>query len=161
MTPAIDQLNLIKSAFNLHQYQHDTGAAYGLEAAQKLNLDPSRVFKTLMLAMDAGSNALAVAVIPVSATLDLKIAAKFLKQKRVKMADPQIAQRLTGYLLGGISPLGQKRRFPTLVDQSALQYETLFVSAGRRGLEIEIAPAVLEQLVNAKFCTIANVTSKS
>jgi len=155
MTPAIDQLNLMKRAFNLHQYQHDAGAAFGLEAAQKLNLDPSQVFKTLMLEMDAGPNALAVAVIPVAAVLDLKAAAKYLKQKRVALADPQIAQRLTGYLVGGISPLGQKRRFPTLLDQSAGQYKTLFVSAGRRGLELEVAPNVLEHLVNAQLCPIA------
>ncbi len=155
MTPAIDTAKKAKISFNTHQYEHAPGAAYGLEAAQKLNLDPAQVFKTLMLETDRGPNALAVAVIPVAATLDLKAAAKALKTKRVSMADPQVAQRLTGYLVGGISPLGQKRGFATLIDQSAESLETLYVSAGRRGLEIELAPNDLVRATRGQFAPIA------
>lgn len=155
MTPAIDTAKKAKISFNTHQYEHASGAAYGLEAAQKLNLDPALVFKTLMLETDGGPKALAVAVIPVAATLDLKAAAKALKQKRVSMADPQVAQRLTGYLVGGISPLGQKRGFATLIDQSAESLPTLFVSAGRRGLEIELAPNDLVRATRGQFAPIA------
>ena len=155
MTPAIDAAKAAKIDYRVHEYQHEPGAAYGLEAAEKLGLEPSRVFKTLMLECDKGANALAVAIIPVAAQLDLKSAAKALKQKRVAMADPKIAQRLTGYLLGGISPLGQKRAFATLIDSSAEQLETMFVSAGRRGLEIELAPAQLAELTRAHFASIA------
>lgn len=155
MTPAIDTAKAAKIEYKVHQYQHDPGAAYGLEAAEKLGLAPQSVFKTLMLETDKGPNALAVAVIPVAATLDLKAAAKALKQKKVAMADPQIAQRLTGYLLGGISPLGQKRRFATLIDDSAQSLQTVYVSAGRRGLEIELAATSLAQLTGAQFAPIA------
>jgi len=155
MTPAIDTAQKAKIIFKTHQYEHEPGAAYGLEAAEKLNLDPAQVFKTLMLETDRGSNALAVAVIPVAATLDLKAAAKALKQKKVSMADPQVAQRLTGYLVGGISPLGQKRGFATLIDQSAESLETVFVSAGRRGLEIELAPVDLLSVTGGQFTKIA------
>lgn len=155
MTPAIDTAKRAKISFNTHQYEHAPGAAYGLEAAEKLNLEPAQVFKTLMLETDGGPNALAVAVIPVAATLDLKAAAKALKQKRVAMADPQVAQRLTGYLVGGISPLGQKRGFATLIDQSAEPLKTVFVSAGRRGLEIELAPVDLLGVTRGQFAKIA------
>lgn len=155
MTPAIDTAQKAKIAFKTHQYDHAPGAAYGLEAAEKLNLDPGQVFKTLMLQTDKGPNALAVAVIPVAATLDLKAAAKALKQKKVSMADPQAAQRLTGYLVGGISPLGQKRSFATLIDRSAESLASLFVSAGRRGLEIELAPRDLLRATRGEFASIA------
>lgn len=155
MTPAIDAAKKAKIEFNIHQYEHAPGAAYGLEAAEKLQLDPARVFKTLMLETDKGPQALAVAVIPVAATLDLKAAAKALKQKKVAMADPAVAQRITGYLVGGISPVGQKRGFPTLIDATAETLATLFVSAGRRGLEIELAPADLAKLTRAQFAAIA------
>ena len=157
MTPAIDTAKKAKITFNTHQYEHAPGAAYGLEAAEKLKLDPAQVFKTLMLGTDKGPNALAVAVIPVAATLDLKAAAKALKQKKVSMADPQVAQRLTGYLVGGISPLGQKRGFATLIDQSAESLDTLFVSAGRRGLEIELAPSDLLRITRGQFAPIAKL----
>lgn len=155
MTPAIDTAKRANVSFNTHQYEHAPGAAYGLEAAEKLELDPALVFKTLMLETDRGPNALAVAVIPVAATLDLKAAAKALKQKRVAMADPRVAQRLTGYLVGGISPLGQKRGFATLIDQSAESLDTVFVSAGRRGLEIELAPVDLLRVTRGQFAKIA------
>lgn len=155
MTPAIDAAKAAKIEYNVHQYQHDPGAAYGLEAAEKLGLAPESVFKTLMLETDKGPNALAVAVIPVAATLDLKAVAKALKQKKVAMANPQVAQRLTGYLVGGISPLGQKRGFATLIDASAETQASIYVSAGRRGLEIELSPANLAQLTAAQFAPIA------
>jgi Cys-tRNA(Pro)/Cys-tRNA(Cys) deacylase len=157
MTPAIDAAKKAKVEFNTHQYEHEPGAAYGLEAAEKLQLDPAQVFKTLLVETDKGPNALAVAVIPVAATLDLKATAKALKQKRVAMANPQVAQRLTGYLVGGISPLGQKRGFPTLIDSSAESQATIFVSAGRRGLEIELPPADLARICRAHFAPIAKL----
>lgn len=155
MTPAIDAAKAAKIEYSVHQYQHDPGAAYGHEAAEKLGLAPELVFKTLMLETDKSPNALAVAVIPVAAMLDLKAAAKALKQKRVAMANPQVAQRLTGYLVGGISPLGQKRGFATLIDASAEAQASIYVSAGRRGLEIELSPANLAQLTGGQFAPIA------
>lgn len=159
MTPAIEAAKKAKIPFNTHQYEHAPGAAYGLEAADKLALDPGLVFKTLMLETDRGPSALAVAVIPVAATLDLKAAAKALKQKKVSMADPQVAQRLTGYLVGGISPLGQKRGFATLIDHSAESLNTLYVSAGRRGLEIELTPTDLLRITQGQFAAIAKFKS--
>ena len=155
MTPAIEAAKKAKIPFNTHQYEHAPGAAYGLEAADKLALDPGQVFKTLMLETDRGPSALAVAVIPVAATLNLKAAAKALKQNKVSMADPQVAQRLTGYLVGGISPLGQKRGFATLIDQSAESLNTVYVSAGRRGLEIELTPTDLLSVTQGQFAAIA------
>jgi len=159
VTPAVDAAKAARIEFKVHQYEHDHGAAYGSEAAEKLGVDPQRVFKTLMLETDLGSRVLAVAVIPVAATLDLKAAARALKQKRVAMAEPQVAQRLTGYLLGGISPLGQKRGFATVIDASAEKLESIYVSAGRRGLELELSPACLETLTQARFAAIAKFKS--
>jgi Cys-tRNA(Pro)/Cys-tRNA(Cys) deacylase len=116
--------------FELHEYEHDPKAdSYGLEAAERLSLEPARVFKTLVVERDG---ALAVAVVPVAAQLDLKA----LGGKRTAMADRADAERATGYVLGGISPLGQRKRLPTTVDSSALAFDTVYVSAGRRGLEL-------------------------
>ena len=128
--------------FTLHEYEHDPAAdSYGLEAAEKLGADPTRVFKTLVVTVDG---ALAVACVPVSAQLDLKAIGK-----RTLMADKTHAERATGYVSGGISPLGQRRRLPTHLDASALEHETILVSAGRRGLQVELDPRELVRLTDA------------
>jgi Cys-tRNA(Pro)/Cys-tRNA(Cys) deacylase len=153
MTPAIDLLKKHKAAHRVHSYSHDPKAAsYGLEAAEKLDLEPARVFKTLLAASEKGE--LLVAVVPVAGSLDLKALAQAAGVKKVDMADPAAAQRATGYLLGGISPLGQKKRLRTFIDASAQQYPSIFVSAGRRGLEVELAAATLAQLTQAGFAAI-------
>ena len=135
-------------AFAVHEYRHDPRAAsYGLEAVEKLGLDAARVFKTLVADVDG---ALTVAVVPVEAQLDLRALGK-----RARMADASAAERATGYVAGGISPLGQRRALPTVVDASALDHETIHVSAGRRGLELELAPADLVELTGARVAPIA------
>jgi Cys-tRNA(Pro)/Cys-tRNA(Cys) deacylase len=147
-TPALSAARAAGIPHRVHEYAHDTGAAsYGLEAAAALGVDPARVFKTLVVAVDG---ALAVAVVPVEAQLDLRALGK-----RAVMAEPRQAERATGYVTGGISPLGQRRRLPTFVDDSALALETMFVSAGRRGLEIELAPHDLLALTGGTARPIA------
>ena len=142
MTPAIDLLKKTKADFQVLAYEHDPKtASYGLEAAEKLGLDATRVFKTLLVCSE--KNELLVAVVPVVGSLDLKALAPAAKVKKVDMADPAAAQRATGYLLGGISPLGQKKALRTFVDDSVHDFATVFVSAGRRGLELEISPDCL------------------
>ena len=137
----------------IHTYEHDERAqAWGLEAAQALGLDPARVFKTLLVSHE---KALAVVVIPVASRLDLKAIAKQLGWKKAELADPALAQRTTGYVVGGISPLGQKKALPTLIDTSAATHETVFVSGGRRGLDLELDPQVLAQLTKASFAEVA------
>lgn len=153
MTPAIDLLKKHRAEHRVHSYSHDPKAAsYGLEAAEKLDLQPERVFKTLLAASEKGE--LLVAVVPVAGSLDLKALALAAKVKKVEMADPAAAQRSTGYLLGGISPLGQKKALRTFIDVSAEQYPSIFVSAGRRGLEVELAAEVLAQLTRATFAAL-------
>lgn len=153
MTPAIDLLKKAKAEHQVHSYQHDPKAAsYGLEAAEKLGLDPARVFKTLLAASEKGE--LLVAVVPVIGSLDLKALAQAAGVKKVDMADPQAAQRSTGYLVGGISPLGQKKRLRTFIDVSAQQYPTLYVSAGRRGLEVELSADLLALHTQGSFAAI-------
>jgi len=152
MTPAINAAKKAKIPFNVHEYVHDPAcAAYGLEAAEKLNIDPQRVFKTLIA--DLGDE-LAVAIIPVTAMLSLKLLAKAAGAKKAAMADKGAAERSTGYVLGGISPLGQKKRLRTMIDLSALDHPTIHVSAGRRGLEIELAPEDLRRLTSAQFANL-------
>jgi Cys-tRNA(Pro)/Cys-tRNA(Cys) deacylase len=154
MTPALDLLKKLRAEHHIHSYEHDpTAASYGLEAAEKLNLEPVRVFKTLLASSEKGE--LLVAVVPVIGSLDLKGLAHAARVKKCEMADPAAAQRSTGYLLGGISPLGQKKRLRTFIDQSAQSFETIFVSAGRRGLEVELAAAVLAEHTQATFAAIA------
>ena len=156
MTPALDLLKKVRAEHRIHSYEHDPKAAsYGLEAAEKLNLEPARVFKTLLASSEKGE--LLVAVVSVVGTLDLKALAHAAGAKKVEMAEPAAAQRATGYLLGGISPLGQKKRLRTFIDDSAKGFETIFVSAGRRGLEVELAPAVLAEHTQAKFAGIGRV----
>ncbi|WP_243544195.1 Cys-tRNA(Pro) deacylase [Pseudodesulfovibrio tunisiensis] len=150
MTPAIKAAKKAKIQFSIHEYKHDPKAeSYGGEAAQKLGVAPERVFKTLVVAMDTKS--LAVAVVPVTGMLDLKALAKALGVKKVTMADTHVVQKTTGYVLGGVSPLGQKKRLPTIIDQSAESQETIFVSAGRRGMDIELSPEDLCALTGGKF----------
>jgi Cys-tRNA(Pro)/Cys-tRNA(Cys) deacylase len=153
-TPATSAAQKAKIAYTLHEYAHDPSAeSYGLEAAEVLGLDPARVFKTLLATLD--ERKLVVAIVPVAAHLNLKALAAALGGKRAAMADPAAAQRATGYVLGGISPLGQRTRLPTVLDASALTHPTIYVSAGRRGLEIELAPADLLRLTSAASAPIA------
>jgi len=154
MTPAIDLLKKTKVDFRVHAYEHDPKtASYGLEAAEKLGLDATRVFKTLLVCSE--KNELLVAVVPVVGSLDLKALAQAAKVKKVDMADPAAAQRATGYLLGGISPLGQKKRLRTFIDNSAQALPSIYVSAGRRGLEVELTAQVLAERTSAEFAAIA------
>lgn len=153
MTPAVIAAQRAKIAFELHEYDHAPGAAFGLEAAEKLGLDPAQVFKTLVIKLD-GSR-LAVAIVPVARMLDLKAAAQALGAKRAAMAEVAEAERATGYVTGGISPLGQRRRLPAVLDSSATEFERIYVSAGRRGLEISLAPQELMQLIGASSAAIA------
>lgn len=141
-----------KVEHRLHTYTHRGGQAYGPEGAEALGLDPGRVFKTLVAEVDG---ALTVGVVPVSGTLDLKALAAAVGGKRARMADVAAAERATGYVAGGISPLGQKRRLRTVVDVSAEALPALFCSGGRRGLEVELAPADLARLTGATFAPIA------
>ncbi|TQS91433.1 Cys-tRNA(Pro) deacylase [Arthrobacter sp. TS-15] len=146
-TPATAALAAAGVPYVLHPYAHDPGtASYGLEAAEVLGIDPDRVFKTLMVEVEGR---LAVAIVPVSGNLDLKAVAAALGSKKAVMADPRTAERRTGYVLGGISPLGQRQSSPTVVDESALAFTTVLVSGGRRGLDIELGPADLIRLTKA------------
>ena len=155
MTPAIKAAQSAGVTVKVHEYHHDpANTAYGMEAAEALGLDPARVFKTLLVALNGDARRLAVAVVPVTGQLDLKAMASACKAKKVEMADPVDAQRATGYVVGGISPLGQKKRLPTVLDASASVYPTIFVSGGRRGLDIEIAPADLVHLCSAGTAAI-------
>jgi Cys-tRNA(Pro)/Cys-tRNA(Cys) deacylase len=152
-TPATLALTRAGIAFRAHAYEHDPrAAAYGLEAAEKLGLDPDLVFKTLLASVDGG---LAVAIVPVAMQLDLKAFAIALGGKRAEMADPAVAERKTGYVVGGISPIGQKTPLPTVLDESAILCETVFVSGGRRGLDLELAPDDLLAITSGRFGPIA------
>jgi len=154
MTPAINIARQAGISHKIHEYNHDPAAeSYGLEAAEKLQLDPARVFKTLVVQLD--NKQLAVAIIPVQSQLNMKRIASAAGAKKAEMADKVDVQRSSGYVLGGVSPLGQKKALPTFLHDSAEEYETLFVSAGRRGLEIELSPDDLLSLtrgVMADLC---------
>jgi Cys-tRNA(Pro)/Cys-tRNA(Cys) deacylase len=152
-TPATVALTRAGVGFTLRAYEHDPRtASYGLEAAAALGLDPARVFKTLMATLDGR---LCVGIVPVSGQLDLKALARALGGSKAAMAEVGAAERATGYVAGGISPVGQKRAHPTVLDQSALAHPTVFVSAGRRGLDLEIAPADLVRVTGAVTAPIA------
>ncbi|WP_198780829.1 Cys-tRNA(Pro) deacylase [Shewanella putrefaciens] len=155
MTPAVRLAKKAKIAFEILEYSHDPHcAAYGEEAANTLGLQPAQVFKTLLVATDKAHAPLAVALVPVDHQLNLKAVAKALGQKKLQMADPDLAQKSSGYLVGGISPLAQKKSLPTLIDQSALAFEKIYVSAGRRGLEICLSANDLAQLCKGSFADI-------
>lgn len=154
MTPAVDAAKAAGIDFEVVQYEHDAKAeSYGMEAAELLGVPPERVFKTLLTKVDGKT--LVVGIVPVAARLDLKALATAAGGRKAEMADPAEAQRATGYVLGGISPLGQKRRLTTVLDESAHEHETIYVSGGRRGLEIVLAPADLERLTDARVASIA------
>lgn len=153
MTPAIDLLRKSGVAFQVHAYRHEPGSRdYGAEAAQRLGLDADRVFKTLLAATDTGE--LVVGIVPVSGTLDLKALALASGSRKCEMANPSAAQRATGYLVGGISPLGQKKKHRTFIDASAQALPLIHVSAGRRGLEISLAPSDLLALCDGAWADL-------
>jgi len=150
MTPAIYLVKKKKIAHKVHEYDHaPSNESYGLEAAQKMAVHESRVFKTLVVSLD--TKELVVALIPVSSMLSMKHIAKTAGAKKASMADKSDVARSTGYVLGGVSPLGQKKNLRTIIDSSANNHTTIYVSAGRRGLEIELSPSDLKELCNAKF----------
>jgi Cys-tRNA(Pro)/Cys-tRNA(Cys) deacylase len=154
MTPCIKLLKKTKIPYDLHQYEHDPACtSYGEEAAVKLGVAKERVFKTLVIQTDDGK--LGVGVVPVAKKLSLKAMAKVMGAKKVQMADVKEVEKTTGYILGGVSPIGQKKRLFTAIDASALEFETIFVSAGKRGLEVELAPNEFQNILNAKFEKVA------
>lgn len=152
-TPATVALTRAGVDYTTHPYEHDPAAtSYGLEAAEALGLDPEQVFKTLFVDVDGR---LVVGIVPVSQQLDLKAVAAAVGGKRATMAEPAAAERATGYVVGGISPLGQKRAHPTVLDETALAHETVYVSGGRRGLDIGLSPQDLVRLTGATTAPIA------
>jgi Cys-tRNA(Pro)/Cys-tRNA(Cys) deacylase len=154
LTPAVNSAKKAKIEFNLHQYQHDSGhTSYGLEAAEKLAVEAERVFKTLVVKLDAMQ--LGVAILPVNSMLSMKSVAKACGARKAEMADKVEVQRTTGYVLGGVSPLGQKKSLKTVIDQSAQEYPTIYVSGGRRGLEIELNALDLQSLTHATFAPLS------
>jgi Cys-tRNA(Pro)/Cys-tRNA(Cys) deacylase len=152
-TTATIALERAKIPFTVHEYEHDPrSGSYGLEASEALGVPPERVFKTLVASVDG---ALAVGVVPVHRQLDLKALAAAAGGKKAVMAEVAVAERATGYVAGGISPVGQKKRLPVVVDASALAVATMYCSGGRRGLEIELAPADLIRAAGATVAAIA------
>jgi len=155
MTPAVNQLKKAGIAFTLHHYEHSPAStSYGEEAAARLGVSEDRIFKTLMVSLDKRSPA--VSIVPVSGKLNLKACAAAMGAKKAAMADPKEAERVTGYVRGGISPLGQKKQLKTVIDSSALECETIYVSAGKRGLQIELAARDLAGLTGAVFASISS-----
>ncbi|MFZ3571087.1 Cys-tRNA(Pro) deacylase [Streptomyces sp. BH097] len=151
-TPATVALTTAGTAFTVHSYEHDPAhASYGEEAAEAMGVSPDRVFKTLVADVDG---ALVVGVVPVAGQLDLKALAAAVGGKRATMADPALAERTTGYVRGGISPLGQRKKLRTVIDSSAGKHDTICVSAGRRGLEVELAPGDLAALTDAVLAPV-------
>ncbi len=151
-SPATVALAAAGIAFTPHEYAHDpANTNFGLEAAEVLGLDPGQVFKTLMTDVDGR---LVVAIVPVSGKLDLKSLAAAVGGKKAEMADPKLAERRTGYVVGGISPIGQKLQHETVLDETAELYDTVYVSGGRRGFDIELAPADLVRATGAVIAAI-------
>ena len=155
MTPAISELEDAGCKYELFHYHHDPSAgSYGGEAVSKLGLDNERVFKTLLSELNTGE--FVVCLIPVSSFLNLKAVARAAGVKRASMADGKVAERRTGYVLGGISPFGQNRRHRTFVEELALSLSSIYVSAGKRGLEIRVVPQVFSALLDASFVRLTN-----
>ncbi len=155
MTPGIKQAKKAKIDHTIYEYEHqDSVSSYGLEAAQMLDVAPERVFKTLVAQLDGKQ--LVVGLVPVCCSLNMKRLAKAAKAKKATMAEPSEVERVTGYVLGGVSPLGQKKRLPTFIDLSATLHQSIYVSAGRRGLEIELNPEDLARLVQARFTELVS-----
>lgn len=153
MTPGINTARKAKVDHTVHEYQHDPASeSYGTEAAEKMGVDPERVFKTLVVMVDGKE--LVVGVVPVTSMLSMKLIARAAGGKKAAMAEPAAVQRATGYVLGGVSPLGQKKRLKTFIDQSADTFDTVFVSAGRRGLEIELTADDLKHLTGAELVSL-------
>ena len=153
MTPAINLVKKKKTKHTVHTYQHEPDhPSYGLEASEKLGVPPEQVFKTLVAELGDGS--LAVAIIPVNQMLSMKLLAKAAGVKKAGMADKKVVEKTTGYVLGGVSPLGQKKLLKTFLDDSANTQATIYVSAGKRGLEIELAPADLLQLTRGTMAQL-------
>ncbi|MEQ1065814.1 Cys-tRNA(Pro) deacylase [Acinetobacter sp. XH1741] len=152
MTPACRLLKSNTIEFSIHEYEHDANAkSFGLEAAEKLNLAVNEVFKTLLVTDEKNYF---VAIIPVNHQLNLKKVATAVGCKKLQMANPKDAERLTGYLVGGISPLGQKKRLKTVIDESAQELNKIYVSGGKRGLDIGLNPKDLAQILNAQFVDV-------
>ena len=153
MTPAINELEAASIAYSVHEYERgDELRDFGIEAAERLGLDPDRVFKTLLATADGRQ---VVAIVPVSGKVGLKQLGRAIGAKRVEMCDPAVAERITGYVRGGISPFGQKKRLPTVVDEIAAVFDTIYVSGGRRGLDIAVAPGDLIAYLDATVADIA------
>jgi Cys-tRNA(Pro)/Cys-tRNA(Cys) deacylase len=153
MTPAVRLLDAKKTAYQLHRYEHDANAeSFGEEAAAKLGVSPERLFKTLIAQVDG--DALVMAILPVATRLDLKKLANAADGKKADLADPKLAEKTTGYVVGGISPLGGRKSLRTLLDESACLFDTIFISAGQRGLQIEIAPSDLQALAKAELISL-------
>jgi len=152
MTPAIKVAEKHNITFQVHQYKHDKkNESYGLEAAEKMNVDPHQVFKTLVVEVD---KQLVVAILPVTKQLNLKAVASALKGKKAQMANKNDVLRSSGYVLGGVSPLGQKKQLPTVIDESANAFSDIYVSAGKRGLEIQLNAEDLASIVSASFVAL-------
>ena len=153
MTPGIKVVKKNKITHKIHEYQHDSSSeSYGLEAAEKIGVPEAQVFKTLVVSLN--NKELAVGIIPVSSKLSMKLIAKAVGAKKAEMAAQLEVERSTGYVLGGVSPLGQKKRLKTIIDSSAKNHATIYVSAGRRGLDIELSANDLKKLVNGVFAEI-------
>ncbi len=153
MTPATKALDKAKINYSIHEYQHDANAAaFGLEAAEKLNLQAELVFKTLLAELDSGK--LVVAIIPVAEKLNMKNLAKAAGAKKAIMANPQDVQRSTGYILGGVSPVGQKKSLATFIDSTAEELAQMYVSGGRRGFDIGLSPENLKTITRGKFAAL-------
>lgn len=155
-TPAIKVLVQAGVEYAIHTYVHDSKSLnFGEEAVQKLGVDPTRVFKTLIVSDSSSRPPLAVAIVPVSTMLSLKAFAKVLRIKKCVMATPAVAQRSSGYVVGGISPLGQRTPLPTFIDSSATRFTTVYISGGARGLDVELSPQDLQALTNAEIVEIS------
>jgi Cys-tRNA(Pro)/Cys-tRNA(Cys) deacylase len=151
-TPATKQLGELGISYQVHEYDHDPNVqSYGLEAADKLGLPYAQVFKTLIAQVDQGY---AVAIVPVDQQVSLKLLAKAVGSKKALMAKPEVASRLTGYVVGGISPIGQKKLLPTVIDELAQLQETVLVSGGKRGFDIELTPMDLAKVTKASYAAI-------